>query len=157
MLRRTATADCPPQGGKLSPCTEPGIPAAATAVQSERTSSTHRYAASRDHSSITSSHGCADEEDCKRRLSVRNSRPWQTAFGGEPLFAWQIYRCGGVPSGNGSEGSVHGQDLSCAIIDLLARVRSGSCRRCWILDTGCELKHLASSIGFVCFRLWSYG
>jgi len=43
---------------------------------------------------------------------------------GKSLFAWQIRRCGRIPSGNGSEGSVHRQNLSRSVT-LPALVAAG--------------------------------
>jgi len=40
----------------------------------------------------------AADKGSKGRLSVRNPCPRQTASGGEPVFARQIYRCGRIPS-----------------------------------------------------------
>src|SRR5262249_34179076 len=63
----------------------------------------------------------AADKGGKGRLSVRNPCPRQTAPGGEPLFAWQIYRCGRIPSRDRSEGSLHRQNLPCAVTPARSR------------------------------------
>ncbi len=64
---------------------------------------------------FTSPYSCTSDKGGQGRLSLRNPRPWQTAPGGEPVFARQIYRCGRIPSRHRGEGPLHRQNLSCAV------------------------------------------
>jgi len=122
MQRRAAATTLPTSGRELCACPARTVPAAATAVQSEWPCSTHRYTARGDLGSVPASSSRADKGR-KRGLSVRNSGSWQASPGRESLFTWQIYRCGRIPSGNGSKRSIHGQNLSCSVMDCLESVR----------------------------------
>jgi hypothetical protein len=144
LLRRAAAANHPQQSGEVSRHNR-GIPAAATALQSERASSAHERAASRTAGNHASSDSSADKSR-EGRLPVWSSGPWQTAPGGESLFPWQIYRCRRIPSRNRGEGSLYRQDLSRAVAagilnDLAGCADAGS----YIPDAG--LARFVFSIG----------
>src|SRR5262249_23097193 len=107
MRRGAATANNPAsQSVELRCHAAPRIPTAAATLQPQWPGAANGYPAAAG-SIFTSAHRSAADEGGEGRLSVRNPGPRQTAPGGEPVFAWQIYRCGRIPSRDRSEGPLH--------------------------------------------------
>src|SRR5215471_8960265 len=103
------TNDPTPQDSDIRFRGDARIPSAAATIQPERAGPTNRYApAAAAGSKLTSACSCAAADKSRKgRLSVRNPCSRQTAPGGKPVFAWQVYRCGGIPPWNRGQGSLH--------------------------------------------------
>jgi hypothetical protein len=139
----TATSnDSTSPGVHLRFHSDTGIPAAAATIQPQRArpAGCSAPAASAGFNSAT---GCASYKGGKGRLSVWNPCSRQTASGREPLFAWQIYRCGRIPSRDGSEGSLYRQDFPGAV--RRARYRN-------FADAGYERPGYCSNSTVLCAR-----